>query len=611
MARSSCGRSTAAPCRSSSLLLAVAVLVPALHLVAAADASAARADLCSSRCSASTSTYALLAVALDLVWGYCGILSLGHGAFFALGGYAMGMYLMRQIGARGVYGQPDAARLHGVPELAGAALVLARLRPVLVRRADGAAGAGAARLRLRLVRLPQPRHRRLSLDHHPGADLRADARLLPQRDRLRRQQRPDRLQGHPRLPDPRRHDARRRSSPPRRSRWRSACSSPRRSCARSSARCSSPCATPRAARASSATGSSTTSSSSSSSRPAWPASPARSTCRRSASSIRASSRPANSIEIVIWVAVGGRGTLVGPIVGAVLVNGAKSWFTAALPDAWLFVLGGLFVVVTLFLPRGIVGTLAHGWTALAERRQPPQPKGRAPRSPGGRRTRARSPPRPRRRDSLRRTAAARSTTACTCARPPHPYAAARARPLPTRSPDASAALPRRRHRLLRRLQGDERAVAGHRAGRDARHHRPERRRQDDDDGHHHRQDPARRRRRLFRGHDRPHHARRGGDRRARHRPEIPEADRLREPHRPRQSRAGAGRPARRLRDAVPPPSAERRRAHRRDPRDDPPRRSARPARRQLSATARSSGSRSACCWRRTRSCCSSTSRPPA
>ena len=51
--------------------------------------------------------YALLALSLDLVWGYCGILSLGHGAFFALGGYAMGMYLMRQIGSRGVYGNPD------------------------------------------------------------------------------------------------------------------------------------------------------------------------------------------------------------------------------------------------------------------------------------------------------------------------------------------------------------------------------------------------------------------------------------------------------------------------------------------------------------------------
>ena len=50
--------------------------------------------------------YAMLAMAVDLVWGYCGILSLGHAAFFTLGGYAMGMYLMRQIGARGVYGNP-------------------------------------------------------------------------------------------------------------------------------------------------------------------------------------------------------------------------------------------------------------------------------------------------------------------------------------------------------------------------------------------------------------------------------------------------------------------------------------------------------------------------
>jgi branched-subunit amino acid ABC-type transport system permease component len=68
-------------------------------------------------------------LSIDLVWGYCGILSLGHGAFFALGGYCMGMYLMRQIGTRGVYGHPGPAGLHGVPELEGAALVLAWLRP--------------------------------------------------------------------------------------------------------------------------------------------------------------------------------------------------------------------------------------------------------------------------------------------------------------------------------------------------------------------------------------------------------------------------------------------------------------------------------------------------
>ena len=65
--------------------------------------------------------------------------------------------------------------------------------------------------------------------------------------------------------------------------------------------------------------------------------------------------PANSIEIAIWTAVGGRGTLVGPVVGAAVVNLGKSWFTQALPEYWLYVLGLLFILVTLYLPRGIAG----------------------------------------------------------------------------------------------------------------------------------------------------------------------------------------------------------------------------------------------------------------
>ncbi len=65
--------------------------------------------------------------------------------------------------------------------------------------------------------------------------------------------------------------------------------------------------------------------------------------------------PANSIEAVIWVAVGGRGTLWGAALGAVLVNAAKSWLTGFAPGLWLFALGGLFVAVTLLLPRGLVG----------------------------------------------------------------------------------------------------------------------------------------------------------------------------------------------------------------------------------------------------------------
>jgi urea transport system permease protein len=65
--------------------------------------------------------------------------------------------------------------------------------------------------------------------------------------------------------------------------------------------------------------------------------------------------PANSIEIAIWVAVGGRGTLIGPIIGAFAVNLAKSWFTVSFPEYWLFFLGLLFIVVTLMLPQGLVG----------------------------------------------------------------------------------------------------------------------------------------------------------------------------------------------------------------------------------------------------------------
>lgn len=67
--------------------------------------------------------------------------------------------------------------------------------------------------------------------------------------------------------------------------------------------------------------------------------------------------PTQSIEAAVWVALGGRGTLVGPLLGAGLVNGMKSWFTVAFPEYWLFFLGALFIVVTLYLPRGVIGLL--------------------------------------------------------------------------------------------------------------------------------------------------------------------------------------------------------------------------------------------------------------
>src|SRR6185369_17439563 len=84
--------------------------------------------------------------------------------------------------------------------------------------------------------------------------------------------------------------------------------------------------------------------------------------------------PANSIEIAIWVAVGGRGTLIGALIGAVAVNFAKTWLTGAVPDIWLFFLGALFIAVTLFFPRGLVGLVRR-------RRSQPPPLATAPATP--------------------------------------------------------------------------------------------------------------------------------------------------------------------------------------------------------------------------------------
>lgn len=71
--------------------------------------------------------------------------------------------------------------------------------------------------------------------------------------------------------------------------------------------------------------------------------------------------PANSIEAVIWVAVGGRGTLTGAALGAILVSALRSWVTGVLPDAWLYALGAMFVFVTLLMPKGLIGLFA-GWS---------------------------------------------------------------------------------------------------------------------------------------------------------------------------------------------------------------------------------------------------------
>jgi hypothetical protein len=223
--------------------------------------------------------------------------------------------------------------------------------------------------------------------------------------------------------------------------------------------------------------------------------------------------PAASIEIAIWAAVGGRATLIGPIVGAFFVNGAKSWFTQAFPEFWLFFLGALFIAVTLFLPNGMVGLLR------------------------ARRTRhdARPDEEAERLAAWQQKKHAQAPAAATAAPPARGHRRARLRP-------RRGAVPGRDHGQLRRLQGAEQAVADHQRGRAALHHRPQRRRQDDDDGLHHRQDPARQRHLLLRQHHRPAAPERDRHRADRRRPQVPEAHGVRAAQRVREPRARAALP---------------------------------------------------------------------
>jgi urea transport system permease protein len=301
--------------------------------------------------------YAILALAIDLAWGYAGLLSLGHGAFFALGGYAIGMHLMRLIGSRGVYGHPtlpDFMVFLGWPELPWYwhgfehfpfALLMALLVPGLLA---GVVGYLAFRSRITGVYfsiITQAMTYALMLAFFRNdMGFGGNNGFTDFKDLL----------GMP-LNTPG---------------------------ARAVLFYASLVALLGAL--------------------ALCAHLTRTKLGRVLIAIRdAESRmrflgydvtafklfvfvlsamlaglagalyvpqvgiinpsefsPANSIEIAIWVAVGGRGTLVGAILGAGVVNYAESYFTVAAPELWLFVLGGLFVVVTLFFPKGIVGTLA-------------------------------------------------------------------------------------------------------------------------------------------------------------------------------------------------------------------------------------------------------------
>ncbi len=312
--------------------------------------------------------YALLALALDLVWGYCGILSLGHGAFFALGGYAMGMYLMRQIGARGTYANPDLPDFmvflnwHSLPftwwgfSSFPYAMLMVLLVPGLLALVFGYFAFRSRVTGVYLSIITQAMTYALLL-----AFFRNDMGFG----------------GNNGLTD-----------------FKDILGFNIQSDGTRAALFSLSCLALAlgyviaAAVTGSKFGQVTVAIRDAESRTrflgyrvenyktvifvlsAMMAGVAGALYVPQVGIINPGEfAPANSIEAVIWVAVGGRGTLVGAALGAVLVNWGKTFFTGALPEYWLFCLGALFVLVTLFLPQGIFGLIDR----LTARRKPGPP----------------------------------------------------------------------------------------------------------------------------------------------------------------------------------------------------------------------------------------------
>jgi urea transport system permease protein len=302
--------------------------------------------------------YASLALAVDLVWGFCGILSLGHAAFFALGGYCMGMYLMRQIGTRGVYGNPllpDFMVFLNYPELpwfwhgfrffwfAGPMIVLV---PSLLALALGWFAFRSRVTGVYLSIITQAMTYALQLAFFRNdMQLGGNNGLTDYKDILGFSVQAD---------------------------------GTRAVLCFASALALAIFLVIGAAVVGSRFGKALTAVRDAESRmrflgyrvegyklfvfvlSAAMAGIAGALYVPQVGIINPSEfAPGNSIEAVLWVAVGGRGTLIGPVLGAFLVNWAKSYLTGALPEVWLFALGALFIVVTLFLPRGVVGIFSQ------------------------------------------------------------------------------------------------------------------------------------------------------------------------------------------------------------------------------------------------------------
>jgi urea transport system permease protein len=311
--------------------------------------------------------YALLALSIDLIWGYAGILSLGHGAFFALGGYAMGMYLMRQIGTRGVYGdpiRPDFMVFLNWPELpvywygfnhfAYAALMIV-LAPGLLAFVFGWFAFRSRVTGVYLSIITQALTFALMLGFfRNNFGFGGNNGLTDFKDIL---------------------GFNIQAPGTRAALFSMSCLALALGFLICRAIISSKFgkvliairdAEPRVRflgyRVESYKLFVFTLS-------ACMAGVAGALYVPQVGIINPSEfQPGNSIEAVIWVAVGGRGTLTGAVLGALLVNYAKTTFTSGVLAAyWLFMLGGLFVAVTLFLPRGIVGTWRH-WRSERQQR---------------------------------------------------------------------------------------------------------------------------------------------------------------------------------------------------------------------------------------------------
>ncbi len=308
--------------------------------------------------------FALLALSVDLIWGFCGILSLGHGAFFALGGYAMGMHMMRQIGGRGVYGNPNLPDFmvflnwkelpwywYGFDAFPFALLMVV-LVPGLLALVFGFLAFRSRVTGVYLSIITQAMTFALLLAFFRndmgfgGNNGLTDFKDLLGFDLQARETRAGLF----------------------------AVSAIVLALAFLLCRwivCSK-------------MGRVLTAIRDAESRirflgyrveyyklfvftlSAMLAGIAGALYVPQVGIINPSEfSPANSIEIVVWVAVGGRGYLHGALLGAVLVNYAKTWLTGAAPDIWLFFLGGLFIAVTVLLPRGIVGSLDHLWSRLS------------------------------------------------------------------------------------------------------------------------------------------------------------------------------------------------------------------------------------------------------